>query len=673
MVACAQCRQRKVRCHGGSSSCEACARLGFQCSLGRSSTPTASNDNSSSAPRKRGSRACEKCRAQRSRCSGDSPICHRCQRLNLTCQYTLSVRQYRAKGLHSSRIRNLAPEIGTEIWQSGTMSAAQSTSSAASVAFISPLVSELTRVHRYLEIDSSTIRQHIDAYFEYVYPVPVFSFLHRADFLSQYVSDTLCSALLLLVCAISSRFLPPFGSRPSAAKSWIERAETMLFQRLGKWTVEDLKALMLLTAYCSHSQHSAKASSYLALAVRTAIFLKLHKENHVLPFIEQECRRRLLWCMFTVDRFQAGGVTEYIVLPSTFIHVQLPCPEHNFQIDLAVQSPHLRDHAEAKADLPILNFLLRIFDVRNRILQYTKALLDACKSPEQSLLEFRALEAELEAVYCSLPADLLFNTRAFQLRAFSPERTTFISLHLYYHHCHCELYRILNPGYREALPQAVIQSTSADVVAYAQSKCLQHATAIGDIIATTNDLVRTIPYTSDPSCFVILYQASCAILYACHRDSPVYTMSADTARQYFTVFIRTLAKLLQYFPKFAVFVNDIRNMMRSIEVPGAPLPAQKASTEVDFRARPISSEENSDEETAMAQVIQRSQHDNTSTNISVHVMPDEQLSANLPSDSDYALETYFQYPDYGIEDPMEATNQDLLWDWTKALESGFSL
>jgi hypothetical protein len=277
----------------------------------------------------------------------------------------------------------------------------------------------------------------------------------------------------------------------------------------------------------------------------------------------------------------------------------------------------------------------------------------------------------------------MFSTRAYQLRAFSPERTTFITLHIYYHHCHCELYRLLNPGYREALPQSVISSTSTELVAYAQSKCLEHAVAIGEIIASTHSLVETDVYSTDVSCFVTLYQASCAILYACHRDSPAYTMSPNTARRYFVAFIETLAKLLVYFPRFAIFVNDIRNMLRSIDEPNAPLPAQKASTEVDFRARPVSSEENSDEERTNYQA------QDTASAVLRDVAPpidqqileigteasdmiDLSMQATMPVEEDYTLGAFLESPLYNF-DSNEIPDQGLLWDWADALESGFNI
>lgn len=195
------------------------------------------------------------------------------------------------------------------------------------------------------------------------------------------------------------------------------------------------------------------------------------------------------------------------------------------------------------------------------------------------------------------------------------------------------------------------------------------------------------------SCFVVLYQASCAILYACHRESPAYTMSPNTARRYFIAFIETLAKLLTYFPRFAIYVNDIRNMLRSIEEPNAPLPPQKAATEVDFRARPVSSEERSDEENAAINMAgqtragsdQKQPTATMATTATTTTQPNVQdigtetmelidlsMQAAPSMEDDYDVASYFGPPQFAFDATTES-EQGLLWDWADAVESGFTL
>jgi hypothetical protein len=54
---------------------------------------------SNAAPRysRRVPRACETCRARKTKCSGDTPICRQCKELRVTCRYPVSWRE-RTKG-----------------------------------------------------------------------------------------------------------------------------------------------------------------------------------------------------------------------------------------------------------------------------------------------------------------------------------------------------------------------------------------------------------------------------------------------------------------------------------------------------------------------------------------------------------------------------------------------
>lgn len=59
------------------------------------------------------------------------------------------------------------------------------------------------------------------------------------------------------------------------------------------------------------------------------------------------------------------------MLPTASLQIQLPCPEHNFQVDMPISTSHLQDKPSSNAELSMSTLLLRVFDVRNRILLYT--------------------------------------------------------------------------------------------------------------------------------------------------------------------------------------------------------------------------------------------------------------------------------------------------------------
>ncbi|KAF1971166.1 hypothetical protein BU23DRAFT_648089 [Bimuria novae-zelandiae CBS 107.79] len=180
------------------------------------------------AHRKRGARVCDACRAQRSRCSGETPSCARCQGLGIPCCYTLSIRQYRAEQRHRKR-----PGL------------TENDAVARSVHSI--------EVSSSLGCSQQIIRQHTDAYFEFIHPVPVYGFLHRADFLAQYSSGTVSTALLLAVCSVTSRFLSTAYQSAGQVRSWVELAETMVFQSLGKTSLASIQTLIILAMYRGHN------------------------------------------------------------------------------------------------------------------------------------------------------------------------------------------------------------------------------------------------------------------------------------------------------------------------------------------------------------------------------------------------------------------------------------
>ena len=161
---------------------------------------------------------------------------------------------------------------------------------------------------RLLGCDSSTVRRHIDAFFEYIYPVPTFNFLHRADFIRQYSSGEASPALLLAVCGAASRFLPDRTERTALTISWIDRSESIIFRSLGRFEVVHVQTMMILLNYRAGNHQMGKSTHLLALASRAAYMLKLNKEDPGLPFVIQESRRRLMWSIYTSDRFSAGGV-----------------------------------------------------------------------------------------------------------------------------------------------------------------------------------------------------------------------------------------------------------------------------------------------------------------------------------------------------------------------------
>jgi hypothetical protein len=88
-----------VRCDGREGICGNCERLGFSCSFALAASPEQGDDAAqASSPearpeRRRVSKACDGCREQKVRCSGDTPQCTACKRRQLDCHYPSETRK----------------------------------------------------------------------------------------------------------------------------------------------------------------------------------------------------------------------------------------------------------------------------------------------------------------------------------------------------------------------------------------------------------------------------------------------------------------------------------------------------------------------------------------------------------------------------------------------------
>jgi hypothetical protein len=196
--------------------------------------------------------------------------------------------------------------------------------------------------------------------------------------------------------------------------------------------------------------------------------------------------------------------------------------------------------------------------------------------------------------YTSLPPQYTFTARALQLRAFSPTRTPFMMLHIFWHQCHCDLYRILVPGFRESVSRDVLTRVSPEFLHYFQSKCVEHAVAAGNIILTCRRVIQG-PLVTDQSLGFCLYQCSCALLLGCHQDVISGGVEPTTARDYLKSFCDAVADLMRYYRKLGFIVSrsatantkplsclggsrkylqhdDIRNMLRHVEEHHLPGP-----------------------------------------------------------------------------------------------------
>ncbi|KAI8716260.1 hypothetical protein NCS52_00919100 [Fusarium sp. LHS14.1] len=491
---CAQCRNRKVRCDGDPRGCCNCKRLRFECSLAAS--PVDKDNLPELLERRRVWRACIRCRDRKLKCSGGSPACSRCAQRGVACQYPSSATPISSNPPGSTQPMPFNSHASTsQQLQSKGNPALESVQTTANAQ------AEVSTLSLELGVGRHAVKQHIDAFFEFIYPIPCYGFLHRASLLQAWSRGHLSPLVLRAICGLTTRFIHPNDPKhASLARKWIQEAEADLLSRLAQPRVSDVEAWLLVTLDQYLSRQFSKMLVSMSLTSRLAYILRLNHENDRPSFLLQERRRRLMWSIFTTDTLYSSGKTEFTSCTTETLHIRLPCNEKSFTMDIPVLAGRLTGGIDASGEssIGLLGYCLRVLDIRDRCQRLTLKISNHRKLSEDSFTAVQSIENELQRFNSSLPGRYRFDAKSFSLRAFSPSRTPFLMLHAWWHQTHCDLFRFAIPGFREGLPVAEISQLAPEFSTSCREKCLSHALAVSKILETPK-LVGGADLISDPS------------------------------------------------------------------------------------------------------------------------------------------------------------------------------
>lgn len=101
---------------------------------------------------------------------------------------------------------------------------------------------------------------------------------------------------------------------------------------------------------------------------------------------------------------------------------------------------------------------------------------------------FATLEKQLDAFASKLPPAEVFSEKNLRLRTYSRALPRYVMTHIWWHQCHCDLFRCLIPGLQESFPPSTLAQLEPVFVIDERSKCVKHARAIAEICALVLDL-----------------------------------------------------------------------------------------------------------------------------------------------------------------------------------------
>jgi len=105
----------------------------------------------------------------------------------------------------------------------------------------------------------------------------------------------------------------------------------------------------------------------------------------------------------------------------------------------------------------------------------TKSIIRECANPAMRKHELEMLQNELFEFESSLPTDFRLSTKRLLLKTHSTDAGGYITLHIQWFQCNCDLHRLFIPGIRESVGKDILDNTPPDLVDACQRACLSNA------------------------------------------------------------------------------------------------------------------------------------------------------------------------------------------------------
>ncbi|KAF7594857.1 hypothetical protein BBP40_008187 [Aspergillus hancockii] len=238
------------------------------------------------------------------------------------------------------------------------------------------------------------VRSLLRQYFDRLYPLPSFNFLHQDTVIRRCSEKTIDESLKLAICAITALF---FDIYKSEHISWAQESERLILDRLERPSIFQIQASLLTIRYRAGVGQFPRAFILAGLAARWAVSLRLNYEHSSLGPIAQEVRRRTFWSLYLLEDSFCVGLKEFELFDPETIHLQLPCEDEDFNDERPVLTGFLQPGKGLEPELlgPRGAFVKLAFIRRGIMSGYPEstphAAVDRMRAPERALMKDRCL------------------------------------------------------------------------------------------------------------------------------------------------------------------------------------------------------------------------------------------------------------------------------------------
>ncbi|KAI5293454.1 hypothetical protein KEM52_005519 [Ascosphaera acerosa] len=359
------------------------------------------------------------------------------------------------------------------------------------------------------------VQEHLtEVFFDNIYGQ--YLLLHKPSFVRKLKAGMVPPVLMLAVCAISARFSnhPAINVEPAflRGEDWATAAADIALARHDQPNITMVTVLLILGLHEYGTCHGGRSWSFGGQALKMAYALQLHRETEYDPasgsgkekgelrrfsFVDREIRRRTMWACVLMDRFVSSGGYRPPLANTTYLEIQLPIAEMNFQMEIPGPTETLDGEVltpvsdeqgqlvDAKANMGVSAYVVKIVMIWGRVIdcmnngaaRHKRKVMWAAES------EHSRLKQELEIFVEQLPAKMQWNCQNLQLHVVERVASQFVYFHIMIHQTRLFLNGFaipLAPGAKppkDVPPAFLAESARAAVAAAGEiSALMPHAT-----------------------------------------------------------------------------------------------------------------------------------------------------------------------------------------------------
>lgn len=186
-------------------------------------------------------------------------------------------------------------------------------------------------------------------------------------------------------------------------------------------------------------------------------------------------------------------------------------------------------------------------------------------TPEALQESVRAFERRLHEFQSELSLSASFCAENLEYYASTPWLTRYIHIHTSWHQANCDIFRFFLAGYKEAIPQSLLNRIDPEFVLYAMEKCLAHAVAMTDVFSSVLQLDRELP-PMDNDIAICAYHCTRVILYCLRNNVGRNPLTLEAGLRRASVCLQAVTRIFGMSPAPRIMVSNTNGNKLSLHV-----------------------------------------------------------------------------------------------------------